>query len=383
MLETPLIEESHRQLADRVARFTREQLRQPGVDKSPAVNESEDDHARELVEMLAGAGLLEYAVAEHFAARLDVRALCIARERLSYESGLADLMFAMQGLGSFPITLAGSDEIKRRLLPRARAGRAIAAFAITERGAGSDVGAITTTARRDGDTYVLQGEKSFISNAGLADFYTVFAKTDAALGNKGISAFVVERDAPGFSFKEKIELIAPHPIGRIAFDECRIPRSNLLGEEGGGFKIAMTTLDTFRPTVGAAAAGLAWRALDEALDYSRKRVQFGKPLAEFQATQMKLAEMATELDAARLLVYRAAWKKDSTEDRITRESAMAKLFATEATQRIIDAAVQIHGGAGLVRGAVVEHLYREIRALRIYEGTTEIQKLVIAAQLLR
>ncbi len=377
MLETPLVEESHRQLAERVTRFTRERLRRSFGEKS------EDEQARELVEMLAAEGLLDYAVADQSADKLDVRALCVVREHLSYESGLADLMFAMQGLGSFPLTLAGSDDIKQRLLPLVRAGRAIAAFAITEPSAGSDVGAMLTTARRDGDSYVLQGEKSFISNAGLADFYTVFAKTDAERGNKGISAFVVERDAPGFSFKEKLELIAPHPIGRIAFDQCRIPRSNLLGEEGGGFKIAMTTLDTFRPTVGAAAAGLAWRALDEAVDYSRRRVQFGKPLAEFQATQMKLAEMATELDAARLLVYRAAWKKDSTEARITRESAMAKLFATEAAQRIIDAAVQIHGGAGLVRGAVVEHLYREIRALRIYEGTSEIQKLVIAAQLLR
>lgn len=377
MLETPLTEESHRQLAERVARFTRERLSQSVLKKS------EDEQARELVEMLAAEGLLDYTVAEQPGAMLDVRALCVVREHLSYESGLADLIFAMQGLGSFPVTLAGSGDIKRRLLPRVRAGKAIAAFAVTEPDAGSDVGAIRTTARLDGDGYVLQGEKTFISNAGLADFYTVFAKTDADRGNKGISAFVVERDAPGFSFKEKLELIAPHPIGRIAFDECRIPRSNLLGEEGGGFKIAMTTLDTFRPTVGAAAAGLAWRALDEAVDYSRKRVQFGRPIAEFQATQMKLAEMATELDAARLLVYRAAWKKDSTQQRITRESAMAKLFATEAAQRIIDAAVQIHGGAGLVRGAVVEHLYREIRALRIYEGTSEIQKLVIAAQLLR
>jgi len=230
---------------------------------------------------------------------------------------------------------------------------------------------------------VLNGVKTFISNAGLADFYTVFAKTDTAKGNKGISAFVVEKHASGFYFEEKIDLIAAHPIGRIRFDGCQVPLSNLLGGEGEGFKIAMTTLDTFRPTVGAAALGLARRGLDEAISYARRRVQFGRPLSEFQATQMKLAEMATELDAARLLVYRAAWKKDTEAGRVTLESAMAKLFATEAAQRIIDAAVQIHGGTGVVRGSVVEHLYREVRALRIYEGTSEIQKLVIAGQLLK
>jgi acyl-CoA dehydrogenase len=211
----------------------------------------------------------------------------------------------------------------------------------------------------------------------------VFAKTDAAKGSKGISAFVVDNQAPGFSFEGKIELIAPHPIGRLRFDGCRVPAGNLLGAEGEGFKIAMSTLDTFRPTVGAAAVGLAWRGLDEAVSYAKARVQFGRPLAEFQATQMKLAEMSTELDAARLLVHRAAWKRDTEGGRVTLESAMAKLFATEAAQRIIDAAVQIHGGTGVVRGSVVEHLYREVRALRIYEGTSEIQKLVIAGQLLR
>jgi acyl-CoA dehydrogenase len=230
---------------------------------------------------------------------------------------------------------------------------------------------------------VINGVKTFISNAGLADFYTVFAKTDTERGNKGISAFVVEGDAAGFSFEEKIELVASHPIGRIRFDDCRIPAANLLANEGDGFKIAMTTLDTFRPTVGAAACGLAWRAIDEAIAYAKRRVQFGRPIAEFQATQMKIAEMATYLDAARLLVYRAAWKKDAGAERITTEAAMAKLFATEAAQKIIDAAVQIHGGAGLVRGSSVERLYREVRALRIYEGTSEIQKLVIAGQLLK
>jgi acyl-CoA dehydrogenase len=380
MFSTPFLEENHRQMADHVDRFVRDQLR------GAALGESEDEQARYLIRALAREGLLGYAVPVEFesgASSLDVRAICVVREQLSYESSLADLMFAMQGLGSFPVALAGNSEIKRQLLPEVKSGGAIAAFAITEPEAGSDVSALQTTARRDGAGYVLDGVKTFISNAGLADFYTVFAKTDTAKGNKGISAFVVEKHASGFYFEEKIDLIAAHPIGRIRFDGCRVPLSNLLGGEGEGFKIAMTTLDTFRPTVGAAALGLARRGLDEAISYARRRVQFGRPLSEFQATQMKLAEMATELDAARLLVYRAAWKKDTEAGRVTLESAMAKLFATEAAQRIIDAAVQIHGGTGVVRGSVVEHLYREVRALRIYEGTSEIQKLVIAGQLLK
>ncbi len=378
MINTPLIEDRHVELAQQVDRVTREQIR------SSPLGESEDEQAKNLVGLLARARLLDYTVAADFSgSTLDVRALCVIREHLSYESSLADLMFAMQGLGSFPITIAGTDTIKEKLLPLVKSGEAIAAFAITEPEAGSDVSAIQTTARRDGSRYVIDGAKTFISNAGLADFYTVFAKTDKERGSKGISAFVVERDRAGFSVEEKIELIAPHPIGRIRFDGCRVPAENLLGEEGAGFKIAMQTLDTFRPTVGAAAAGLAWRAMDEAVSYAKRRVQFGRPIAEYQATQMKLADMATELDAARLLVYRAAWKKDTSADRITMESAMAKLYATEAAQRIIDAAVQIHGGVGVMRGAIVEHLYRDVRALRIYEGTSEIQKLVIAAQMLK
>jgi acyl-CoA dehydrogenase len=378
MLNTPFLEDRHARLAEQLARFNREALR------DAALGESEDEQARAHIRRLASAGLLAYTVPADFTSRtMDVRALCVAREHLAYESSFADLMFAMQGLGSFPITLAGSEALKEKFLPRVKAGAAIAAFAITEPEAGSDVSAMRTTARRDGEGYVIDGVKTFISNAGLADFYTVFAKTAADKGHKGISAFVVERDAPGFTVEERIELIAPHPIGRLRFCGCRVPATNLLGEAGAGFRIAMQTLDTFRPTVGAAAAGLAWRALDEAIAYAKGRVQFGRPIAEYQATQMKLAEMATELDAARLLIYRAAWKKDAGADRITLEAAMAKLYATEAAQRIIDAAVQIHGGAGLVRGAVVEHLYRDVRALRIYEGTSEIQKLVIAGQLLK
>jgi acyl-CoA dehydrogenase len=379
MLNVPFFDERHRRLAETVKRFNGEEL--ANVDQET----SEEEQARLLVRLLADAGFLCHSVPEDLEvpARLDVRTLCVVREHLSYESSLADLMFAMQGLGSFPLALGGKPAIKDRLLPLVKAGKAIAAFAITEPEAGSDASAIKTSARREGDQYVVDGEKTFISNAGLANFYTVFAKTDASKGSKGMSAFVVERDTPGFEFEGKIELISPHPIGRISFDGCRVPAENLLGEEGEGFKIAMTTLDTFRPTVGAAACGLASRALDEALGYSKKRVQFGRKIAEHQAIQMKIAEMATELDAARLLVYRAAWKKDSGAERITLEAAMAKLYATESAQRIVDAAVQVHGGAGVVRGSVVEHLYRDVRALRIYEGTSEIQKLVIAGHLLK
>jgi len=344
MLNIPFLEDHHRRLGEQVDRFALDRVR------GAALGETEDEQARNLVRALASEGLLRYAVPaqlESGASSLDVRALCVVRDRLSHESSLADLMFAMQGLGSFPVALAGSTEIKQRLLTEVKSGEAIAAFAITEPEAGSDVSALQTTARRDGESYLIDGVKTFISNAGLADFYTVFAKTDTTKGSKGISAFVVEKHAPGLFLEEKIELIAPHPIGRLRFDGCRIPVASLLGEEGAGFKIAMTTLDAFRPTVGAAAAGLASRGLDEAISYSKRRVQFGRPIAEYQATQMKLAEMATELDAARLLVYRAAWKTDVEAGRVTLESAMAKLFATEAAQRIIDAAVQIHGGTGV------------------------------------
>lgn len=380
MLNTPFLEEHHRSLSRQVANFVQQHVRgiAPGM--------TEEEQCRLLISALAREGLLAHTVPNSFETgdvSLDVRALCVVRDRLSYESSLADLMFAMQGLGSFPLSLAGSNEVRNRFLPLVKSGEAIAAFAITEPQAGSDVSAIQTSARRDGSSYVIDGTKTFISNAGLADFYTVFAKTDATSGSKGISAFVVEKDTPGFHFDGRIELIAPHPIGRLSFDGCRVPLTHRLGEEGEGFRLAMTTLDTFRPTVGAAALGLASRALDEAISYARKRVQFGRPIAEFQGIQMKLAEMATDLDAARLLVYNAAWKKDTVAGRVTLESAMAKLFATEAAQRIIDASVQIHGGTGVVLGSVVERLYREVRALRIYEGTSEIQKLVIAGQLLR
>jgi len=373
----PFLEPDHLQLSDDVKSLNESSIR---VAMS---RDDEDEAALELVKVLARGGLLNYAAPdESKGGKLDVRSVCVIREQLSYESSLADLMFAMQGLGSYPISIAGSRDLKSAFLPRVREGRAIAAFAITEPDAGSDVASMQTTARADGDHFVLDGTKTFISNAGLADFYTVFAKTKPELGAKGISAFVVEKQSPGFSVEERIQLIAPHPIGRIRFNSCRVPSSNLLGREDEGLKVALTTLDTFRPSVGAAACGMAKRALDEAIKYSKRRVQFGKPISEHQAIQLKIAEMATKLEAARLLVYRAAHKKDRGASRITTEAAMAKLFATEVAQSIIDEAVQIHGGAGLVRGATVEHLYRDIRALRIYEGTSEIQKLIIAGKLL-
>jgi len=310
-----------------------------------------------------------------------VRSLCLTRERLCYRSGLADLMFAMQGLGSYAITLAGTDELKQKYLPKVASGEFIAAFAITEPNAGSDTGSMQTTATKDGDDYIINGAKRFISNAGIADFYTLFAKTDPTAGNKGVSAFVLDANTPGLTIK-KLKLISAHPIGELEFNNCRISSSQMLGLPGEGFKLAMRTLDTFRASVGAMALGMGTRALDEAINYARKRILFNKPLTEFQAIQFKLAEMATELDAARLLVYRAAWLKDQGQV-ITRQAAMAKLFATESAQRAIDEAIQIHGGSGLIHGAITERLYREIRATRIYEGTSEIQKIVIANQLLK
>jgi acyl-CoA dehydrogenase len=289
----------------------------------------------------------------------------------------------MQALGSYPITLAGSEEQKKRFLPPIACGEAIAAFALTEPQAGSDISSMETRAVRDGDSYRLTGVKSFISNAGIAHTYTVFALTDPEKKLKGMSAFVVEADAPGFVFRESTPLLSPHPLGVIAFEDCRVPRSQRLGQEGEGAKIALGTLDTLRCTVAAAAVGLGQRALEEALHYSRGRRQFGQALAEFQATQFKIADMATELEAARLLVYQAAWENDHDRKELTRKSAMAKLYATEAAQRIVDQALQIHGGIGVVVGTPVEQLYRDVRALRIYEGTSEIQKLVIARGLLK
>jgi acyl-CoA dehydrogenase len=341
--------------------------------------------SRTLVRAMGDEGLFKLAAPTpgEQANDVGIRALCLVREALAAASPLADSLFALQALGSTPIAMAGSDAMRGRWLPAVAAGSAIAGFAMTEAEAGSDVGAIATTAWRDGDHYVLDGEKCFISNAGIADFYCVFASTDRSAGRRGLSCFVVPADTMGLEFVKPYVLSEPHPLGEIAFDSCRVPAENRLGEEGEGFKIGMRTLDRLRPTVAAAACGMAARALEEALAHARSRKQFGAPLADLQLVQAKLARMATDLDAARLLTYRAAWELDRGADRATSEAAMAKLFATEAAQRIVDDAVQIHGGKGVLADSVVDRLYRSVRALRIYEGTSEIQHLVIARELLR
>lgn len=374
--QLPFFTPEHRNLAQSVAQFVKQE-----IEPRAAVEDNVEDVAREFVHLLAGAGLLNYAVAE---SKLDVRSICLIREELAYSSALADLAFVMQGLGTYAIARAAPDHVRDFWLSRAANGKAIAAFALTEPNAGSDVSAIETTARRDGETYVINGRKRFISNAGIADVYLVFAKTGAREdGRPMLSAFVVSSKMPGFRVVERTPLIAPHPIGELAFNECRVPVEDMVGNEGDGFKLAMETMDTFRASVGAAACGMARRALDQSVRYASSRKQFGRLLSEHQLVQAKLADMITELDAARLLVYRAAYARDTEDGRVTREASEAKLFATEAAGRIIDSAVQIHGGAGLVSGTVVERLYRDVRALRIYEGTSEIQKLVIAGQLIK
>lgn len=337
----------------------------------------EDDGALAL-RMGRECDLYRFFVDEH----VDLRAICLVREMLGYQNPVADSIFAVHGLGTYPVRLTGSGSQKERYLGPCRAGDKIAGFALTEPEAGSDVAAMSTRAERDGDAYVLSGEKTFISNVGVASHFVVFANADPEAGRKGITAFLVDGDTAGLS-QEPIVLGAPHPIGRLRFAGCRIPATSRLGEEGHGFKLAMSTLDTFRVSVAAAACGMARRALDETLHRVKERRQFGKPLAEQQLVQSYIADMATELDAARLLTYRAAHARDEGGTRVTREAAMAKLFATEAAQRIIDKAVQLHGGLGVTAGVAVEHLYRAIRPLRIYEGTSEIQKLIIARELLR
>jgi len=374
--ELPFFTVEHRNLVQSVSQFVAQEIEPRAADE-----EDVEGLAKEFVQLLAQAGLLNYAIAE---SKLDVRALCLIREALAYSSSLADLAFVMQGLGTYAIARAAPDHVRDFWLSRAAKGKAIAAFALTEPNAGSDVSAIQTTARRDGEAYVIDGRKRFISNAGIADFYTVFAKTGTREDGRPIlSAFVVGSKMQGFRVVERTAMIAPHPIGEIAFDSCRVPAEDMVGNEGDGFKLAMETLDTFRASVGAAACGMARRALDHSVRYASARKQFGRLLAEHQLIQAKLADMITELDAARLLVYRAAYARDTSSERVTREASEAKLFATEAACRIIDSAVQIHGGAGLVSGTVVERLYRDVRALRIYEGTSEIQKLIIAGQLLK
>jgi acyl-CoA dehydrogenase len=379
-LAWPFFDERHSALAADVERFATAELRD--LDEKAA---DVDATCRMLVARLAEAGLLRHVVAAAYGGsheRLDVRSLCVVRETLARFASLADFAFAMQGLGSGAISLFGTEDQRRAYLPTVAEGRKIAAFALSELEAGSDVAAIATTAEPDGAGFVLNGAKAWISNGGIADFYVVFARTGEAPGAKGLSAFIVDANAPGLEIAERIELIAPHPLATLRFDDCRVPRAQLLGEPGQGFRIAMATLDVFRPTVGAAALGFGRRALDEALARASSRQLFGGPLAELPMIQAKLADMALAVDAAALLVYRAAWAKDAGAAHITREAAMAKLYATEAAQRVIDDALQIHGALGVVAGHPVERLYREVRALRIYEGASEVQQVVIARQTL-
>jgi alkylation response protein AidB-like acyl-CoA dehydrogenase len=373
-LDWPFLEDRHRGIARAVDA-------QAGMIAAARAEPDPDDAVRTLVAGMGEAGLLR-AVVPGKDGRLDVRGLCVVREALARQWGLADFAFAMQGLGSAPVSLFGSPELKKKYLPAVSAGEVVTGFALTETGAGSDIGAIETTATRDGDAYVLDGEKRWISNGGLADWFVVFARTGEAPGAKGLSAFVVESGTHGFDMSERQTVIAPHPMGVLRFDGCRVPASARVGEAGRGMAVALGTLDTFRATVGAAAVGLARHALAEALAHATTRQQFGSPLSDFQLIRAMLAEMATAIDASALLVYRAAWLRDTRAGRVTREAGMAKGFATEAAQRVIDQAVQIMGALGVAGGSVVEELYREIRPLRIYEGTTEIQKLVIARSLI-
>jgi len=345
-----------------------------------------ETNACRLANQLGQDGFMAYAVPSRFGGvreTVQARDLCLIREELAWGSALADVMFGVQALGSYPIALAGSEEQQRRYLPPLAKGERIAAFALSEPNAGSDVSAISTQAERDTNGYRLNGVKHFISNAGIAHTYVVFASTQPEAKAKGLSAFIVESNSAGFTVKEKTPLLSPHPIGVVAFDDCFVPQHQRLGGEGEGLKIALRTLDTLRCTVGAAAVGFAQRALDEAVGYSRKRRQFGHALAEFQGTQFKLADMATELEAARLLVHQAAWMNDQRHQELPLKSAIAKLFATEAAQRIVDQSLQIHGGNGVVVGNILERLYRDVRALRIYEGTSEIQRLIITKHLLK
>ncbi len=374
-LDWPFFDDRHRDFARRLEDWAAGALGH--VDHADV-----DAACRDLVARLGAAGWLAAAVPEGGAAALDARMICLARDILARHAALADFAFAMQGLGTASIALAGSPALCARILPGARRGTRIAAFALSESEAGSDVAAMTTTARRVAGGWRIDGEKTWISNGGIAAQYVVFARTGEAAGARGLSAFVVEADAPGLSVAGRIATIAPHPLATLRFDGCVVPDVNLLGAPGEGFKVAMRTLDIFRPSVGAAALGLARRAMDEAVARARVRRMFGGVLADLQLTQAKLADMAVAVDASALLVYRAAWTRDVLGRRITREAAMAKLFATEAAQRVIDEAVQIFGGLGVASGATVEALYREVRALRIYEGASEVQKLIIARDVL-
>jgi acyl-CoA dehydrogenase len=370
----PFLDSRHIALAERAAGFaTREIAPRP----APGDDTAARQEARALLGLLGDGGWLQPIL------DLDLRGCCLMREALGEASPLADAVFALQGLGTTPLLLAGSPEQRERWLGPIARGKAMTAFAMTEPGAGSDVSAIATTARREGPEYVLDGGKTLISNAGIADLYVVFASTDRSRGAKGISCFVVPADAPGLRFTGPQVLSAPHPLGEIAFESCRVPSDALLGAEGRGYGVGLAALDRLRPTVAAAACGMAARALSESLAHVKRRQQFGSPLAKFQLVQQKLARMATDLTAARLLTYRAAYEKDQGQERITTEAAMAKSFATEMAQRTVDDAVQLIGGRGVLADHPVDRLYRAVRALRIYEGTTEIQQLIIGGELLK
>lgn len=379
-LDWPFFEDRHRAFAAELSGWADSYL-------ADLPHDDVDEACRARVAALGAAGFLKAVVPAEYgglSAKLDVRTLCLAREILAARDGLADFSFAMQGLGTGSISIAGSDVMRRRILPDVAAGKRIAAFALSEKEAGSDVAAMATSATPDGAGHVrIDGEKSWISNGGIADHYVVFARTGEAPGARGLSAFLVEADTPGLSITERIEVIAPHPLATLHFEGCRVPLENRIGGAGEGFKVAMATLDIFRSTVGAAALGFARRALHETISHANGRKLFSGTLGDLQLSQAAIAESAAEVDAAALLVYRAAWTKDLGTARVTREAALAKLIATENAQRVIDRAVQIHGGLGVTKGVKVEELYREIRALRIYEGASEVQKVVIARGLLR
>ena len=374
-LDWPFFDDRHRALAAEVDDWAGASLAH--IDHADA-----DAACRALVRAMGDAGILTHSAVDPSGGALNVRSLCLIRETLARHDGLADFAFAMQGLGTGAISLFGTDAQKADWLPLTRAGRAISAFALTEPQSGSDVANSTMTATRDGDDYVLNGEKTWISNGGIADVYTLFARTGEGPGAKGLSAFIVPAGLPGFEIVERLETIAPHPLATLRFTDCRIPASAVLGQPGQGFRIAMSVLDVFRSTVAAAALGFARRALDEALDRVTSRHVQGAALFELQMVQGHIADMALDVDASALLVYRAAWTKDSGAPRVTREAAMAKLFATEQAQQVIDKAVQLHGGDGVRSGQMVERLYRDIRALRIYEGASDVQRVVIARQAL-
>jgi acyl-CoA dehydrogenase len=376
-LAWPFFEDRHRALAEALEGWASANLAH--VDHGDV-----DQACRGLVAKLGEGGWLAHSAVDpdNADSKLDVRSLCIIRETLARHDGLADFAFAMQGLGTGALSLFGTAEQKRELLAKTRRGKALSAFALSEPKSGSDVANLDLAATAAGDSYVLNGEKTWISNGGIADFYTVFARTGEGPGAKGISAFIVPADAQGLSIAERLEVIAPHPLARLSFENCRVPRSAMIGAPGQGFRIAMSVLDAFRPTVAAAALGFARRALDESVARATSRELFGAPMSELQMVQGHIADMALDIDAAALLVYRAAWLKDSGAARISREAAMAKLFSTDRAQRVIDKAVQIHGGDGVRKGSVVESLYREIRALRIYEGASDVQKVIIARQVI-